>query len=191
MGRVVAISEESRHHLYQRLEAVLGEREAAVLMEHLPPVGWADVATKRDLDVLGDRLDARIDSVEHRVEEVGHQLTGRMDRMETGLTARMDGLETGLTARMDGLGTGMTGLTARMDGLDSGMTGLAARLDGVDSGVTGLAARMDGVFGTMSVRFAHVEQGMADLRADSRTYLLAVMSAMTVLVGALIAAIRL
>lgn len=166
MGRVVAISEESRHHLYQRLEAVLGEREAAVLMEHLPPVGWADVATKRDLDVLGDRLDARIDSVEHRVEEVGHQLTGRMDRMETGLTARMDGL-------------------------DSGMTGLAARLDGVDSGVTGLAARMDGVFGTMSVRFAHVEQGMADLRADSRTYLLAVMSAMTVLVGALIAAIRL
>jgi hypothetical protein len=48
----MAISEESRHHLYLRLEQVLGPQEAATLMEHLPPVGWADVATKRDLDVL-------------------------------------------------------------------------------------------------------------------------------------------
>jgi hypothetical protein len=48
----MAISEESRHHLYVRLEKVLGAEEATTLMEHLPPVGWADVATKRDLDAL-------------------------------------------------------------------------------------------------------------------------------------------
>jgi hypothetical protein len=30
-------------------------------MEMLPPVGWADVATKRDLDHLDARIDARFD----------------------------------------------------------------------------------------------------------------------------------
>ena len=52
----MAITEHSRHRMYQRLEEVLGHEEAAVLMEHLPPVGWADVATKRDLDHLADKL---------------------------------------------------------------------------------------------------------------------------------------
>lgn len=48
----MAIDEHSRHGLYLRLEQVLGPQEAATLMEHLPPVGWADVATKQDLDHL-------------------------------------------------------------------------------------------------------------------------------------------
>ena len=52
----MAISEETRHQLYVRLEEVLGPDQAATLMEHLPPVGWADVATKRDLDHLGSEL---------------------------------------------------------------------------------------------------------------------------------------
>jgi len=62
----MAITEKSRHHLYQRLEEALGSEEAAVLMEHLPPVGWADVATKRDLDNLHDRI--RVDLANIRTE---------------------------------------------------------------------------------------------------------------------------
>jgi hypothetical protein len=46
--------------MYSRLEAVLGHDEATMLMEHLPPVGWADVATKRDLDVLGGEMRSEI-----------------------------------------------------------------------------------------------------------------------------------
>ena len=50
----MAIGERDRHRLYDRLEEVLGQEEATILMAHLPPVGWADVATKRDLDALAE-----------------------------------------------------------------------------------------------------------------------------------------
>lgn len=41
-----------RHSLHARLVDTLGADEAALLMEYLPPVGWADIATKRDLDTI-------------------------------------------------------------------------------------------------------------------------------------------
>jgi hypothetical protein len=40
----MALDERSRHELYLRLEETLGPEAATTLMEHLPPVGWADVA---------------------------------------------------------------------------------------------------------------------------------------------------
>jgi hypothetical protein len=54
----MALDERARHELYLRLEEHLGAEAATTLMEHLPPVGWADVATKRDLDHFADRLRA-------------------------------------------------------------------------------------------------------------------------------------
>lgn len=64
----MAIDERSRHAMYQRLEEVLGAEEAGTLMEHLPPVGWADVATKRDLEVLEVKLSAEMDRRFARIE---------------------------------------------------------------------------------------------------------------------------
>jgi hypothetical protein len=57
----MAITEQRRHDLYVRLEAALGPQEATTLMEHLPPVGWADVATKADLAAMEERLEARLE----------------------------------------------------------------------------------------------------------------------------------
>lgn len=48
----MAITEQARHRMYKHLEELMGIEDAGILMEHLPPVGWADVATKRDLDML-------------------------------------------------------------------------------------------------------------------------------------------
>ncbi|MGH8901086.1 MAG: hypothetical protein ACRDYA_05240 [Egibacteraceae bacterium] len=43
---MMVVDERSRHELYAHLVDVLGSDHATTLMEHLPPVGWADVATK-------------------------------------------------------------------------------------------------------------------------------------------------
>ena len=43
----------------------IGAQPADSLIEYLPPVGWADVATKHDLDVLT----ARVDKLETKVDE--------------------------------------------------------------------------------------------------------------------------
>ena len=42
--------------MHSALRQAIGESEADTLMEHLPPVGWADVATKRDLEHLQSEL---------------------------------------------------------------------------------------------------------------------------------------
>jgi hypothetical protein len=46
----MAVDERRRHEMYLAFEALVGGEVAATMMEHLPPVGWADVATKHDVE---------------------------------------------------------------------------------------------------------------------------------------------
>ena len=62
----MSLNERARHHLYLRLEEHLGAEAAETLMEHLPPTGWADVATKRDLDQFAERLRAEWSAELHK-----------------------------------------------------------------------------------------------------------------------------
>lgn len=63
----MAVDEEARPLLHRKLEEVLGPQEAATLMEHLPPVGWADVATKHDLDQLREVIETTIEATEYKL----------------------------------------------------------------------------------------------------------------------------
>ncbi|MDP9405741.1 MAG: hypothetical protein M3O86_03945 [Actinomycetota bacterium] len=65
----MAVDERARFELYERLEGALGTEAATTLLDHLPPVGWADVATKRDLDQLEQRTDARFEALESRIDD--------------------------------------------------------------------------------------------------------------------------
>jgi hypothetical protein len=93
----MAISEQSRPEPYRRLEELLGREAAATLMEHLPPVGWGDVATKhdwvllrRDLDHLEERLRGDMTVLEQRLrgdmqEAIGSALTSQTRTILFGL----------------------------------------------------------------------------------------------------------
>ena len=45
----MAVDERRRHEMYLAFEELVGGEVATTMMEHLPPVGWADVATKHDV----------------------------------------------------------------------------------------------------------------------------------------------
>ena len=64
----MTVDERSRLQLAAALKRALGDDEGITLMELLPPVGWADVATKHDLLQLESRMDLRFESMEHRFE---------------------------------------------------------------------------------------------------------------------------
>lgn len=63
----MAVTQESRYRMHQRLDEVLGAEPAATLMEHLPPTGWADLATKHDVAHGTELLSQRIDAVDERL----------------------------------------------------------------------------------------------------------------------------
>jgi hypothetical protein len=78
----VPITEESRKQLYDRLEETLGRDEATTLMEHLPPVGWSDVARRTDIEHIDrrfDDIDRRFDDIDRRFVEVEERFTLRLE----------------------------------------------------------------------------------------------------------------
>ena len=91
----MSITEHQRLKLLRTLETVIGPEDAGTLMDHLPPVTWANVAT-----------------VDH-VSSVGHQtataLRGEMQVLSTQLRSEMNQLGTELRTEMNELGTELRG----------------------------------------------------------------------------------
>jgi hypothetical protein len=88
---------------------VLGPESAETLMEMMPPVGWADVATKRDLDALEQRMDLRFelvdqrfDAVDQRFESLEQRLDQRFDQQFGALDQRFEASEGKLLAAFRG-----------------------------------------------------------------------------------------
>jgi hypothetical protein len=89
----MTIDERARHRLHERLGEVLGPEEAAILMEQLPPVGWADVATKQDLESL--RFATKQD-----IEHLRAEMKGGFAQVEARMGAELHALESRLLRSM-------------------------------------------------------------------------------------------
>ena len=89
----MSISERDRHDLYLAVEGLIGTDQADTMMSLLPPVGWADVATKHDLAALEDRLELRFDAVDLRFDAIDLRFDA-IDRRFQAVDRRFDGLVT-------------------------------------------------------------------------------------------------
>ena len=97
----MAISEDRRHEMYEGLIEALGRERATTLMEHLPPVGWADVATKRDLDqqtlVLRRDMEAEFGQVRAEIASVRAELGSEIASVRTEIAAAEARVERSIT----------------------------------------------------------------------------------------------
>lgn len=85
----MTLNEATRHQLHEAARAAFGDDAAVTLMEMLPPVGWADVATKRDLDHLEERIDTRFEQMDTRLFNFEERMDLRMDAKLAKLQNRM------------------------------------------------------------------------------------------------------
>ena|SRR5437660_2439874 len=92
----MSVDERNRLQLAEAAKRVLGAEEGITLMELLPPVGWADVATKQDLALLEQRIDARFERVDARFDRIDarfeaqeYKILGAMERELRSLTWKL------------------------------------------------------------------------------------------------------
>ena len=153
----MTITDADRHRLYDALVATLGEQEAAILMEHLPPVGWADVATKTDLEHLRAATKADIEHLRistkaefdglraaTKADIDGHRAETRADFEQLRLTTKAD---------TDRLSENLEHLRAAMN---SGFRAAQATMD----------TRTETLRAEMAVGFARSDTQIATLQAS-------------------------
>ncbi|MFZ4113290.1 MAG: hypothetical protein ACOYKG_08945 [Ilumatobacteraceae bacterium] len=93
----MSITEASRFQLRTAMGQILNEEAADTLMELLPPVGWADVATKSDLQHLRDELKGDINSLrvatKSDIQHLRDELKGDIQNLREELKADMLNLQ--------------------------------------------------------------------------------------------------
>ena len=157
-GPSASLTDEQRYDLHQTLAEKLGRKDAAVLMEHLPPVGWADVATKQDLDAQTALLAA--------------ELRGDMISMEARIRSDMTSMETGIRSDMTSMETGIRGDMTSMEArIRSDMTSMERRFwletRRLDQNIAGLRTDMEAGFRRLQTRMLTALVGIAGLVLSS------------------------
>ena len=102
----MAITEADRHEMHEELRRSHGEKVGDIIMEHLPPTGWGDVARVQDVDRLEkrmDQLERRIDQLERRIDQLERRIEFEVTRLELHISREVNRLD----GRINNLATAM------------------------------------------------------------------------------------
>jgi hypothetical protein len=126
----VAVTEDKRHELFEGLIDLLGRERTSTLMELLPPVGWADVATKRDLDQQTSLLRHELDQRTALLRQEIHDVVGEL-REETryGLAAHVREFASLRTEMRDGFAAHDRQIIELRGEMHAGLAGLEASFE--------------------------------------------------------------
>ena len=97
----MASNEDDRYRLHQRLDEVLGRDDANTLMEHLPPTGWANVATRDDVEHLRVSTTHHLDQLRAQMVHEFELRDVRFERMEQRMDERFDSFRLEMKADME------------------------------------------------------------------------------------------
>jgi len=92
----MTVTQGSRHQLFKKLEKVLGMDEAGTLMDLVPPMGWADLATKHDIDHL--RL-----ATKHDIDQLRVATKADIDQLRVSNRLDLEVLKNDLASKFRGL----------------------------------------------------------------------------------------
>jgi lambda repressor-like predicted transcriptional regulator len=190
----MSISEADRHQLVRLLSEAITPKGAALLMEHLPGVGWADVATKRDLDALAaltkrdldahaaltkKDLDAHARSFAAALQQQGASLRAEMAEQGSSLRAEMAEQGASLRAEVAEQGASLHAEMAEQGAsLRSYIAVLAERFEATD-------AKID------ASRYEVLATLRQDMLLQTRTFVLANVAGIFTAVGLAFAAAKL
>ena len=102
----MSITDRQRLKLLRTLETVIGPEDASTLMDHLPPVTWANVATVDHVSAIGDQTTKTLRS---EMQVLSTQLRSEMSELRVELRSDMTVLSNQLRNEMNELGTELRG----------------------------------------------------------------------------------
>ena len=135
----MSIRESDRTELHLKLKDLLGNNMAEVLMEHLPPSGWGDVARKSDIDQLSILMDAKFQAIETSMD-------ARLGTIETSTTAKFQAIETLMDTKFSTVEVRFNAIDARFNAVDQRFEYVENTLRGVQHGLWALASLMSACF---------------------------------------------
>ncbi len=97
----MSITDRQRLKLLRTLETVIGPEDASTLMDHLPPVTWANVATVDHVSAIGDQTTKTLRS---EMQVLSTQLRSEMNELRVELRSDMTVLSNQLRNEMNRLG---------------------------------------------------------------------------------------